>query len=237
MKQKELNVSKLYGKRKKIMLATVFLGVIIVIIILLTYYGQNVGSFSIKLEDDLKNCQIFISTDKDFNWYTSRLEAESLKDASPTSKRFIKRNECLNSGTNIGFNRGYISYTFYMKNMGTESIDIQEMLKVDKSTENLEEVAWVWLIEDDEDYGVYHLKDSTIDENWGGYLDDYSDSKEFESREVVMSKTIKKFRPGDVKKFTVITWIDGIDPDFNDNYKDGLIRFNLSFSVYKEGKL
>ena len=243
-RSKKLSVNKLYGKRKFITALTAIFGVIVAVIILLTYYGQNVGSFTVKLEDELYQRNIYISTDKDFETNkTARLEADSLKDAEKTTLTRINQTICKNTvGTCVGNKSSYLSYTFYLKNEGTETLDITETLKITKVKDNLDECSWVWYFEEDmldenvvkEDEGtVYRKKDTNGPVNLN--LDqDYPDQTEFINQDTVFNKDVKGVKPGEVKKITVITWIDANDKDAQNFKGNGAIRYTLTFSLYKE---
>lgn len=101
MPQKNIYVKDIYGpkkkKKKRLIISLCFTGILVTLIVILAYFGQNVGSFSIKLGDDLTSRQIFISEKEDFSWYDSRLEAASVKEANVIMYPFIKAKECRNT--------------------------------------------------------------------------------------------------------------------------------------------
>lgn len=41
------------------------------------------------------------------------------------------------------------------------------------------------------------------------------------------------WHPGDVKKFTLITWVDSQDPDLSEEILGGTIRFEIYFSLFR----
>ena len=235
-KSKKLSVNKLYGKRKFITTLTAIFGVIVAVIILLTYYGQNVGSFTVKLEDELYQRNIYISTDEKFETKTARLEADSLKDAEKTTLTRINQSICRNTiGTCVGNKSSYLSYTFYLKNEGTETLDITETLKITKVKDNLDDCSWIWYFEGEEDNlgTVYRKKDTKGPVNLN--LDkDYPDKTDFLNQDTVFDKDVKGVKPGEVKRITIITWIESNDKDAQNFKGDGAIRYTLTFSLYKE---
>ncbi len=237
---REERVKGLYGRKKKVFISvTCLLGILCAIIIIITFYGQNVGTFSVKLGDDLKNRSIFVSTDPEFNWYNSRLEADSLENASTFSMMFIKQNECKKTnGSYIGTNRGYIGYTFYLKNLGTETVNVSQICRISGYNEdkNMADVSWFWYFEDDEKDGVVYQKpDENVEEGyWDDLPDQYRNTTAFEDDDIVYTREIKDLNPGDVKKITLITWVEANDPDLDDRLKNQTIRYELSFAVFGE---
>ncbi len=233
MPKTAITIGKLYGKKKLIMLLTAIFGLLSSVIVVVTYYGQNVGSFSIKLDNALTDRQIAISSDKEFAWFDSRLEAASCENATVTSYRFIRPEAVkANDGNYFGTNNAYVGYTFYMKNMGTDAVDIEEYINVSKSTKNLDQVSWIWYFEDDElDGKVYKKEDTLIPEGWDGYLPDYPQTINFLDDSQVAINQITNFLPGQVKKFTIIIWMEALDPDLSDANSGGLINFSVDFTV------
>lgn len=235
MAKNKLTVDKLYGKKKLILGLALLFGFLSAIIILVTYYGQNVGSYSIRLDGSLEDRKVFISTDPEFSWYNSRLEADPVKNANATSMRFIRTDICkATNGSYVGANKGYISYTFYLKNMGAEAIDIDEIVQISSATQNLDDVSWLWYFEDDNSGTIYQKEDTNIPSDWSGYLSDYPETVKFESDTVILSKTIKNFMPNEVKKFTLIVWMESLDPNLSIDNSGGLIRFDVAFSIKRD---
>lgn len=235
-KHKSITVSKLYAKRKLVATLAGIFGILCGLIILLAYFGQNIGSFTIRLDDELSERQIYLSTDKDFAWKDSRLEAKAVTDAIPTYKHFVREDICkANDGSYVGISNSYVGFTFYMLNDSDVAIDIEETFKMVKATNGLDETLWAWYFEDDELYGnVYHKKDAVEDYT---YPEDYTNLNEFESDTVVFTKRLSKLEPHQVKKITLIMWVDCYDPDLNDGKLSGTARFTLTFSVFKDEEL
>lgn len=236
-KSKNTKVSKLYGRKKLITSLTLIFGVIVAIIILLSYYGQNVGSFTVKLDDDLSERKIYLSLDENFETKMARLEADSLDEATTVDLSRVHKNIARNTvGTTIGNNRSYLSYTFYMKNESTEAVDITETLKITKVKENLDDVSWIWYFSDQDDTeGMMYHKENTeppIDEKVAKNYPDVTTN--FLDSDTVFTRDRMAVNPGEVRRITIITWIDANDPDIRNYDRAGAIRFTLTFTLYKE---
>lgn len=232
--KKAATVGKLYRKRRLIVSITAILGILSALIIILTIYGQNVGSFSIQLDDTLTSRQIFISTDKEFDWYDSRLEAEPVSKASPISLKFIDTELCQNTeGDYVGINRGYTSYTFYIKNMGEEAVDIEEVIRIHGETNNMSDVTWLWHLDDlDTDGTVYKKLDKA--ESNSPYLNDYPPTTAFSGEKIIANRTITELKPGDSRKITLILWIESQDPDLSNQNDGGAISVSVSFTIKRQ---
>lgn len=238
MSKKNIYVKDVYGSKKKknkrLVISLCFTGILVTLIVVLAYFGQNVGSFSIKLGDDLTSRQIFLSEKEDFSWYDSRLEAVSVRDANFVIYPFIKANECKNTdGAKIWDNNSYISYTFYLKNLGRETVNVAQQCSISGKRDGLELVTWLEYFEDDEE-GIVYQGGNAPDKNTHKYFERYPNTVSYDLENMVAYENkIYDLHPGDVKKFTLITWVDSNDPDFTENILGGSIRFEIYFSLFR----
>jgi len=100
-------------------------GATLVIVSLLTFYGQNVGNFIMSLDEDLKERQIYMSETEDFLVPTASLQAGAVKGARDITYSMMHIEEAVNNDGNYKdpyFK--YVAYTFYVKNMGDETTSL-----------------------------------------------------------------------------------------------------------------
>jgi hypothetical protein len=55
--------------------------------------------------------------------------------------------------------------------------------------------------------------------------------KLFVSDSIVARENFVKFEPGQVKKFSVVMWLEGYDPDTDDDVLGGRIKLQMNFSI------
>lgn len=238
MPQKNIYVKDIYGpkkkKKKRLIISLCFTGILVTLIVILAYFGQNVGSFSIKLGDDLTSRQIFISEKEDFSWYDSRLEAASVKEANVIMYPFIKAKECRNTdGSRIWENNSYVSYTFYLKNMGREIVNVMQQCSITGKNDGLELVTWLEYFEDDNE-GIVYQGGNVPDKASDPFFERYPDPESYDlENNIAYENKFYDLHPGDVKKFTLITWVDSQDPDLSEEILGGTIRFEIYFSLFR----
>lgn len=238
MSKKNIYVKDVYGSKKKknkrLVISLCFTGILVTLIVVLAYFGQNVGSFSIKLGDDLTSRQIFISEKQDFSWYDSRLEAASVKEANVIMYPFIKAKECRSTdGARIWDNNSYVSYTFYLKNMGREIVNVMQQCSITGKNDGLELVTWLEYFEDDNE-GVVYQGGKAPDKSLDPFYERYPNAESYDlENNIAYENKLYDLHPGDVKKFTLITWVDSQDPDLSPDMLGGTIRFEIYFSLFR----
>ena len=236
-KNSVLTVGKLWTKKKVVTLLLIFFFGLSSIIALLTYYGQNVGCFTISLAEDVTNQSIYISTDLTFSWYSPRLICYSFANAQSIIYPVIKTGYIRETnGIYKGNNNTYIGYTYYIKNMGDESVNLNVAMNVAQADKNAEDAVWVWYFEGNNDSTgrIFQKKDTSVDSTtWQGYSG-YREREYFQDEYTVFNEVMDNLEPGEVRKMTLILWLEGQDPDCSDNVIGGKINFNIEYNLYSE---
>ena len=186
---KVLTFKNIWTKRRIVGTLLVLFFLLSSIIALVTYYGLNVGSFTISVADDVRDSEIFISWNKN-EIDSTRLVGKAMVKAQPQSLNGIKtsyvRNTCSEDGKYgeyIANNNAYIGYTYFVKNnSATQAVELDVSMNIqgknsrsNKTSAN--EVVWVWYFaestsksEDDmtdsekklaTNGEIYHLKDAS----------------------------------------------------------------------------
>lgn len=206
---------------------------------LLTYYGQQVGSFVVGVSDKGYQGGLVLSKTQDFSTSSPRLVGDSVSNVHPISVLDIYSEKVLqNDGSYIPKSKNYMGFTFYLKNEGNISINVDVSMTITKATNYVDRATWIWLFEGEEDKNgtIYRKKDSIAHEYPAGYND--NNYKEYEGDELVMRSTIVYFKPQEIKKYSIIIWLEGEDPDCVDtgeySVKSGKIRFTMKFDVAGE---
>lgn len=118
----------------------------------------------------------------------------------------------------------YIAYTFYLSNCGNDNCNVSYGFYIDNMEKELKEAIRVRIYEDGEktDY-ANERTDASIT---GVHKERVFCDEIFKTEKVVMNGSLKDFKPGTVKRFTVVIWIEGDDPECVDRID--LPKFDLS---------
>lgn len=160
----------------------------------------------------------------------------------------------------------YLKYTFYVINLGNTparynlSINLNEVSKTHDGTNRmLDDTVRVRVYENDpasgghnymtyakEAAGNNYLSDGTTITRQefvgynkiGGYEDDAHPLAEvFDSPNVVCTKTVNNFTKDSMKRYTIVIWLEGEDPQSNnsdDAPEDAKIKFGVDIKAYEE---
>ena len=159
----------------------------------------------------------------------------------------------------------YVKYTFYVKNSGNTpahyklSLNLTDRNKTRDGTErSLEDTLRVMFFEndassDEHDYKIYakeaagnnHLKNGEItNKEFVGYNsigghedDDHPLAETFTSADVICTRDVPNFKYGDIKRYTIVFWLEGADPQSNSSDeapKDAKLKLGVEIRAYEE---
>ena len=127
----------------------------------------------------------------------------------------------------------YFKYTFYIKNVGEDSANYDLAVKInDSKDDNGAEVqdtlrVMIYATEDDgtQSRKVYAKKSaiSHLDENGNVSFDEristdqYDYANQFESTDVIKTISVDNFDIGQMRRYTIVFWLEGNDPQSNRN--------------------
>ena len=225
----------------------IFLLILLAATFLIAYITEEKGHFTINLTADMLRDGFQISEDKDFTKTATRLFADEIANSNATSIYEINRKVADIDGSHNG--PGYMAYTFYLKNAGTETTDYGYTVNILSETLGTGKAAWFMFFEDGKQI-IYArpLEDGTPERLWGypnppfqesAYYPEAQYYKEdgrwgivttpFVDEETALQGYVKDFKPGDVKKYTCVVWLEGDDPDCNNSILGGHVGFNVQF--------
>lgn len=204
-------------------------GATLVIVSLLTFYGQNVGNFIMSLDEDLKERQIYMSETEDFLVPTASLQAEAVKGARDITYSMMHIEEAVNNDGNYKdpyFK--YVAYTFYVKNMGDETTSLEYETQITVNKNDLDKAIRVMIIsqiDGKREDSIYMLPDTEE----AVYVD-MPECKYFINERLIMRERVDYFFPDQVLKFTVFLWLEGQDPDTTADVLGGQIKLQMKFT-------
>ena len=214
---------------------------------IVAYISEERGHFTINLTADMLRNGFELSETEDFAETKTRLFAQEIRNSNATSIYEMNRGLFEEEGPHNG--PGYMAYTFYIRNNGQETTNYGYTVNIISETLDTGKASWVMFFEDDKQIVYAREQDNGRPESlWGyptapfeecAYSADsqyfYEDGHYGISTTPFIDKTtalqgyVENFKPGDVKKYTMVAWLEGDDPDCNNSILGGHCGFNIQF--------
>lgn len=199
--------------------------------------------------------QISISEDRDFTKPSSVLRMRGPEEMDNITYNWIDKNSILGQeGNHHGEN--YIAYSFYVKNMGQSAILYGNSFVLTYTSQDIERAMRIMVIEDETTASCYaETRPSGSSEFISYDTDDINTQQplplednaldallphnialpfegENEDGEVVVFKSKDTFLDvGEIKKYTVIVWLEGSDSDCVNSIIGAKVNFEYNFYV------
>lgn len=220
-----IRISEVFGsnekvsKKRKFKLAFILTGLLSLIIGLVTVYGTYTGTFVIAVKKDLEKKGLAISESRDFKTESSQLRITPLNNVEDTMEElvmtFLEKAENTDGQYYEEF-QNFLAYTFYIKNTGVETININYKVSLVDEYKNVGKATRVKIRN-------YHLNDN--DE-----FELHSDTTyKKETSNQLVDENLMIFEPGEIQKFTFFVWLDGSDTD--ETMLGGSVKFSWVFSI------
>jgi hypothetical protein len=239
-----MRLSKVLNVRRKIIvnrflsLGIIITAILSIVFALVTFYGQNAGNFVMSVDAAARQRGIVISETPDFLVRTSRLMSEPISGAREVTYSWLKIEEIREAqGNYYDQDHDYVAFTFYLKNTGFETVDLSYYLRITSVYNDLDKVIRVLIIEESIKEGnqnyyketIYMKPDSTQD---AFYPDNYPETTFFLTDRQITRNLISNFRPNYERRFSIVIWMEGYDPDLTDKIMGGMIKMELVISVF-----
>lgn len=229
--------SALEIKRYRILLRLlpIILGIIALILIItyiVTILYDRYGSFSVSV-NKFANVRyaLTLSETPEFSSPVSRLNSKASVDISNIDGSSLPNDLDTQDGEHNGKN--YLAYTFYCKNAGQEAVTYRWTLAIKNSTLEIEKAVRVRLYVN----GVPTTYARTASDGSGPEIDlDKAGNQVVPTTEFWKGSTIAQgefadFQVGDVTKYTIVVWLEGHDPDCNDDIIGGEFKIDMQMEI------
>lgn len=221
-----VTAEKVYRRKVFTRLAKI-IALLLLIIISLVYFVlfmiNNGAGFTIRVDKDMVSSHIFLTLDesnKNKNM-TRSLKSKAVDYMDNISINWINQNVDTEAvGTHNGDN--YYAYTFFLVNHGSQTINYWYEIDIEDTLLNLDEAIRVMVYHNGV-RTVYAKKNSTTGKPEVG-------TKEFFKDSIPVLERVRNFAPGDKDRFTVVVWIEGDDPDCNNQLLGGGIKMNMKMT-------
>ncbi len=205
------------------------------------------GHFTINLTADMMKEGFLLSETNDFSEEKTKLYSDEIVNVNATSINVINRGIAEKDGNNNG--PGYLSFTFYLTNDGDMTVDYGYTVNITSETMNALDASWMMFFEDDKQivyakmsgdgnpeelYGYkigpfieqaydpeaqYYTEDGLAGIITTPYIDDHT----------ALQGYVQELEPGEVKKYTIVIWVEGDDPDCTNAIMGGHVGFSIQF--------
>ena len=163
---------------------------------------------------------LIVYDDPDYKVFRSELYALSPDTFDNISYRWLPENiHDSRGGSHNGQN--YLAYTFYVENQGKDTADYYSEIEIVDVIKNVDEAVRIRVYKND--VQTTYAKKSARNEpekNTTPFLED----------KLIALDHVENFKPGDIDKYTVVLWLEGSDPECNDNILGGEIKIVMSFN-------
>ncbi|MCR3905597.1 MAG: hypothetical protein NUK62_01020 [Tenericutes bacterium] len=226
-----LQVKKSMQRKRIHSLMFIGSGILSIIFVLITFYGTQAGNFIMTVDHDAFKRGIVLSQSSEFEEPQARLMTRPVTEARDMTYSWLKIEEVLSTtGNYTDPDYDYVAYTFYLQNNGLETVDIIYHIRITEVYKNMDDAIRVLVIEEGEET-IYQKPDKKA----GGVLISYplelQETKHFLSDTIITRKKFENFRPGQTKKYSVLMWIEGTDPDTTDDVLGGMVKLQMNFSI------
>lgn len=219
-----LTTNKLKKEKKiKRIVRIILLLILLLLAIIYSVVGivYNNSNFSITLDRNLYYEKgLIVYDDPDYKVFRSELYALSPDTFDNISYRWLPENiHDSRGGSHNGQN--YLAYTFYVENQGKDTADYYSEIEIVDVIKNVDEAVRIRVYKND--VQTTYAKKSARNEpekNTTPFLED----------KLIALDHVENFKPGDIDKYTVVLWLEGSDPECNDNILGGEIKIVMSFN-------
>lgn len=226
-----LKTKKMMRQKRTLSLLFSVSGVLSLIFVLITFYGQQAGNFVMSVDYDSYKRGIVLSNTETLNNPQPRLMTNPVYGARDMTYSWLKLEEVTQTeGNYTDPDYDYVAYTFYLTNNGFETVDIVYHIRIIDNYKAMDSAIRVLVIEDGVET-IYQKPDTPQGSVPISYTLPLQMTEKFLSDTIIMRKRIMNFQPQTVMKFSVVVWIEGLDPDTTDDIIGGMIKLQMNFSI------
>jgi hypothetical protein len=151
---------------------------------------------------------------------------------SKTTYASINLDDVLDSnGQYLDPDNRFIAYSFYLKNTGTISINVQYYMRLKEVYQSMDEYVRIMIIVEDEIKGMYQKSDQADEFSNMPIYEQLPTGINFLSNIVIFINEFEELKPGEIKLFRVLIWLEEQDPDLDASRLSGILRAELVFNI------
>lgn len=223
--QVKLLSEKMKERDKKIRIvkiAILIMALFLIIIYFILRVFLETGDFTISLDQEFAKSEGIIMYENSSNKIDRRiLKAQKVEFMDNISVKWLPQDiDETGEGAHNGDN--YLAYTFYLENKGAEIVNYWYEVKIDEVIKNVDEAVRIAIYRNGE-RTIYAKPNSRTGEAEEGTTKFYSASS-------VCVEPRRDFKPGDIDRFTIVIFIEGDDPECQDNLIGGEMKMHMDIT-------
>ncbi len=223
--QVKLLSEKMKERDKKIRIvkiAILIMALFLIIIYFILRVFLETGDFTISLDQEFAKSEGIIMYENSSNKVDRRiLKAQKVEFMDNISVKWLPQDiDKTGEGAHNGDN--YLAYTFYLENKGAETVNYWYEVKIDEVIKNVDEAVRIAIYRNGE-RTIYAKPNSRTGEAEDGTTKFYSASS-------VCVEPRRDFKSGDIDRFTIVIFIEGDDPECQDNLIGGEMKMHMDIT-------
>lgn len=194
----------------------------------------TIGDLVISVENGAAKEGIVISESADGSDPVLELSASNVTEVTNITYDWLPTN--LNDEADGEHNgKNYLAYTFYLSNNGSETLNYDSTLRFTGIAKNADEALRVMIYKNGEPtiYAQKNRDDSQLEDIVNFEFVEGADNMNLEDY-VIMNDTTEDLEPGDTVKYTIVTWIEGNDPECINDIMGGYVKMQWFFNIEDE---
>ncbi len=216
------DVSKIRTAQRLTPKIIICLVVLLALVFIAAALYKNGGSFTVAITNPDKSYGLSLCESDDFFSPTSVLKADIAEKITNIDGETDLPADLDNiNGKHNGLN--YVAYTFYCKNTGSKPCTLQYELYFESTTKGIEKAIRIRIYEDGTPTTFARTRSDGTGPEKG--------TKEFLTETIVTKQQRENFEVNNIKKFTVVIWIEGWDEDCTDDIIGGVLKLNMKLSA------
>lgn len=211
---------KLFSKLVKI--AFLLLIILLSVIYLFLYIVYDGGRFTVSLDRNMSNRKnIYLSETGKKDSKVRKLSAEAIEYMDNISIKWLPPTlDTEATGSHNGDN--YIAYTFYVVNAGEETVNYWYEINIDDTIKNVDEAIRLMIYKNGTPT-VYAKKSKLTKQA-------EPNTKAFVSNKIVALEQRKKMKPNTKDRYTIVIWLEGDDPECNNELLGGELKMHMDIT-------
>lgn len=223
--QVKLLSEKMKERDKKIRIVKIAILIMALFLIIIYFFLRvflETGDFTISLDQEFAKSEGIIMYENSSNKIDRRiLKAQKVEFMDNISVKWLPQDiDKTGEGAHNGDN--YLAYTFYLENKGAETVNYWYEVKIDEVIKNVDEAVRIAIYRNGE-RTIYAKPNSRT-----GEAED--DTTKFYSASSVCVEPRRDFKPGDIDRFTIVIFIEGDDPECQDNLIGGEMKMHMDIT-------
>ncbi|MBR2714736.1 MAG: hypothetical protein IKB73_00825 [Ruminococcus sp.] len=214
---------------------TLIIAVLVLLILwIISWLMTTIGDLVISVENGAARQGIVISEHADGSDPTLELTAKNVTEVTNITYDWLPTDlDTSGDGEHNGEN--YLAYTFYLTNNGKETLNYESQLKFTGIAKNADEALRVMIYKNGEPtiYAQKNRDDSQLEELVNFEFVEGSDDLNLEDY-VLMNDKTEGIKPGQTDKYTIVTWIEGNDPECINEILGGYVKMQWFFNIEGE---